>query len=71
MLLVGGSEDGSVSAAPFRSNLYSVVCQTQVSVWNVSIGGALAVSNIGLELLAIREPLGEGILSSLIVYDNV
>jgi hypothetical protein len=76
VVLVGGSEDGWVSASADLFNKKIIASQSyqrtrQVSVWNVSAHEALGVSNVGLELLVVAAPIGNGIMSSVIVYDNV
>ena len=44
---------------------------SQVAVWNASSDGALGVGNVALEFLARPNSVGNGILSSVIVYDDV
>ena len=40
-------------------------------MWNVSSDGALGVENAALEVFASPTSIGNGILSSVIVYDDV
>jgi hypothetical protein len=40
-------------------------------VWNVSLHGALGFGTSGFEVLSNPRLTGDGILSSVLVYDNV
>ena len=48
------------------------VCLTffQVAIWNGSSVVAFGFGNAGLEVLAVRTSIGNGILSSVVVYDG-